>query len=157
MRAVAVFPEKREVRLIERPEPQISAPADVKLRMLEVGVCGTDKELCAFVYGSPPPGSDHFILGHESFAEVLEAGRGVTSLRPGDLVVGRVRHPCPVPSCEACRSGHQDFCSSGAYREHGINFLDGYMAESVVEQEQHLHVVPKHLRDVGVLVEPLTI
>jgi threonine dehydrogenase-like Zn-dependent dehydrogenase len=157
MRAVAVFPGKREVKLIERPEPRIEAATHVKLRMLEVGVCGTDKELCAFVYGTPPAGSDHFILGHESLAEVLETGDGVTDLRPGDLVVSLVRLPCPESLCEACASDHQDFCSTGAYREHGINRLDGFMAEYVVEDRAYLHSVPAQLRDVAVLVEPLTI
>ena len=66
MKAVGVFPASREVKLLEHDEPKISAPDHVKLRMLAVGVCGTDREICAFAYGTPPPGSDHFILGHES-------------------------------------------------------------------------------------------
>jgi threonine dehydrogenase-like Zn-dependent dehydrogenase len=157
MRAVAVYPNQREVRLIERADPQITAPTQVKLRTLEVGVCGTDKELCAFVYGTPPPGTDHFILGHESLAEVLETGPAVTGVRPGDLVVGSVRLPCSSDFCEPCRSDHQDFCATGAYREHGINRLDGYMAEYVIEDQRYLHLVPAELREIGVLVEPLTI
>src|SRR5690349_16437226 len=88
MRAVAVFPGEREVRIIERDEPRVRDPFDVKLRMLEVGVCGTDKELCHFTFGTPPPGSDHFILGHESLAEVVETSSADTGLEPGDLVVG---------------------------------------------------------------------
>ncbi len=157
MRAVAVYPRHREVKLIERPEPYIASAGQVKIRMLEVGVCGTDKELCAFVFGTPPAGSDHFILGHESLGEVVETGRDVTDLRPGDLVVGAVRLPCPDPSCQACRIGHQDFCSTGNHREHGIRGLDGFMADFVVEDRAALHVVPPGLRDVAVLVEPLTI
>src|SRR5690348_2695305 len=127
MKAVAVFPGQREVRIIERDEPRIRDPFDVKLRMLEVGVCGTDKELCHFTFGKPPRGSDHFILGHESLAEVVDAGPEVTGLQVGDLVVGSVRLPCASPSCEACRNDHQDFCATSQYREHGINFLDGFM------------------------------
>ena len=157
MRAVAVFPGQREVRLIERPEPQVAAPTQVKLRMLEVGVCGTDRELCAFVYGTPPAGADHFILGHESLAEVAETGSAVTGLHPGDLVVGSVRLPCSSAVCDACNTGHQDFCATGQYREHGINRLDGYMADYVVEDHRYLHRVPPELRNVAVLVEPLTI
>lgn len=157
MRAVAVYPRQHEVRLIERQEPSISAPDEVKIRMLEVGVCGTDKELCAFVYGTPPGGSDHFILGHESLGEVCEVGRDVRDLQPGDLVVGSVRLPCADAACEACRSGHQDFCSTGGHREHGIRYLDGFMADFVVEARSWLHVVPRSLRAVAVLAEPLTI
>jgi len=157
MRAVAVYPGKRLVKLIERPEPYITAPSQVKVRMLEVGVCGTDKELCAFVFGTPPPGSDHFILGHESLGEVREVGAGVQDLLPGDLVVGTVRLPCSDTACDACRTDHQDFCATGQYPEHGIRNLDGFMAEYVVEEREYLHVVPASLRQVGVLVEPLTI
>jgi threonine dehydrogenase-like Zn-dependent dehydrogenase len=157
MKAVAVFPQARQVKLIERAEPRIAAPTEVSVRMLEVGVCGTDKELCGFVYGSPPSGFDHFILGHESLGEVQATGSAVEDLQPGDLVVSSVRLPCPAATCSACRSGHQDFCATGTYIEHGIKNLDGFMAELVVQERRFLHVVPRQLRDVAVLVEPLTI
>jgi threonine dehydrogenase-like Zn-dependent dehydrogenase len=157
MRAVAVYPQQREVKLVERPEPRIDGASQVKLRMLEVGVCGTDKELCAFVFGTPPAGSDHFVLGHESLCEVCDSGRDVDDLQPGDLVVGSVRLPCPDQSCPACRAGHPDFCTTGQYFEHGINRLDGFMADYVVKDRDWLHKVPLRLREVAVLVEPLTI
>jgi threonine dehydrogenase-like Zn-dependent dehydrogenase len=157
MRAVAVYPRRCEVKLIERAEPHVATPTQVKVRMLEVGVCGTDKELCHFVYGTPPPGFDHFILGHESLGEVIETGASVADLRPGDLVVGRVRLPCADVACEACRTDHQDFCSTGTYPEHGIRSLDGFMAEFLVEERTYLHAVPARLRSVAVLAEPLTI
>lgn len=157
MQAVAVFPEKRDVRVIETDEPRIATPNQVKLRVLEVGVCGTDKDICAFSYGTPPPGSDRFILGHESLSEVVETGPAVEDLRPGDLVVSTVRLPCTDPACAPCRAGHYDFCVTGRYREHGIKDLDGFMTEFAVEERGHLHPVSRELREVGVLVEPLTI
>lgn len=157
MKAVAVFPQHRCVRLIDIGEPQIQTDSQVKLRILEVGICGTDREIGRFVYGTPPEGQDYFILGHETLAEVLETGAAVNDLSSGDLVVGRVRLPCNHADCQACGSGHQDFCSTGDHIEHGIKGLHGFMAEYVVEERQYLHVVPQHLREVGVLVEPLTI
>ena len=157
MKAVAVFPQHLSVRLIDVAEPHIQSNSQVKLRVLEVGICGTDRELCRFVHGTPPAGHDYFILGHESLAEVVEIGSSVVDLSIGDLVVGSVRLPCSQPECEACCLGHQDFCSTGDYVEHGIKGLHGFMAEYVVEERQFLHPVPRHLRDVGVLVEPLTI
>ena len=157
MKAVAVYPAARAVKLIERAEPRIASPLQVRVRMLEVGVCGTDKELCAFVFGTPPQGSDHFILGHESLGEVESAGAAVPDLAPGDLVVSSVRQPCTSSTCIPCQSDHQDFCATGGYSEHGILKLDGFMAEFVVQDRRFLHTVPKHLRDVAVLVEPLTI
>jgi len=157
MRAVAVYPEQRAVRIIQVAEPRIAAPAQVKLRMLEVGVCGTDKEICSFRIGSPPPGRDYFILGHESLGEVMETGPEVEDLLPGDLVVSTVRLPCADPACLPCRAGQYDFCATGNYREHGIKDLDGFMAEFVVEGRHNLHPVPRDLRGVAVLLEPLTI
>jgi threonine dehydrogenase-like Zn-dependent dehydrogenase len=157
MKAVAVYPGKREVKVIDIAEPGKPGPGQVKLRMLEVGVCGTDKEICAWCYGSPPEGSDHFVLGHESLGEVMEIGPGVEDLRTGDLVVSTVRLPCPDAGCVPCRAGQYDFCSTGHYREHGIMYLDGFMTEQLVEERHNLHPVARELRDVGVLVEPLTI
>jgi threonine dehydrogenase-like Zn-dependent dehydrogenase len=157
MKAVAVFPALREVRLIDHPEPAVASDREVKLRMLEVGVCGTDRDLCNFRFGAPPPDSDHFILGHESLAEVADAGDGVTAVRPGDLVVAAVRKPCSDPACAPCRSGRQDFCGTGQYRERGIVGMHGFMTEFVIEPDSGVHRVPPELLDVAVLIEPLTI
>jgi threonine dehydrogenase-like Zn-dependent dehydrogenase len=157
MKAVAVYPAKQSVDIVDIAEPRIAAPTEVKLRMLEVGVCGTDKDICAFAYGTPPAGSDRFVLGHESLGEVVETGPGVADLCAGDLVVSTVRLPCPDANCAACRAGHYDFCMTGHYREHGILGLDGFMTEFVVEERHNLHPVARELRDVAVLVEPLTI
>jgi glucose 1-dehydrogenase len=157
MRAVAVFPGQRQVGVVDHPEPRISAATEVRVRMLEVGVCGTDREICSFEYGSPPPESDYFVLGHESLGEVVETGPLVKGLSRGDLVVGMVRHPCEHQSCQACRAGHQDFCETEDYRERGIKGLHGFMTEFVVEDYRCLHALSPELREVGVLVEPLTI
>jgi threonine dehydrogenase-like Zn-dependent dehydrogenase len=157
MKAVAVFPARRQVQLIDHPEPSIQSATQVKVRMLDVGVCGTDREIISFQYGIPPGGSDYLIIGHESLGQVIETGDKVTTAKPGDLVVLTVRRPCPHASCIACRSGRQDFCYSGDYTERGIKQRHGYMTEFVVEEEIYTSVVPRELRDVAVLVEPLTI
>jgi glucose 1-dehydrogenase len=157
MKAVAVFPSERRVDLVEHEEPRIQRPTDVKLRILDVGVCGTDREICAFEYGTPPTGSDRLVIGHESLGEVVEVGSAVSRLRPGDLVVTMVRRPCPHETCVACRSGRQDFCYTGDFTERGIKGRHGFMTELVVDDEQYMNPVPRALRDYGVLVEPLTI
>jgi threonine dehydrogenase-like Zn-dependent dehydrogenase len=157
MRAVGVFPDSRVVRLVEHPEPSIASPRELKLRMLEVGVCGTDRELCAFRFGTAPQGSDHYVLGHESLAEVAEIGDGVRGVRPGDLVVACVRKPCDAPACLPCRAGRQDFCATGRYRERGIQGMHGFMTDYVIEEERYVYVVPPALRAAAVLIEPLTI
>ena len=104
MKAGAVFPGKRKVEVVSLDEPKISAPDHIKLRMLEVGVCGTDREICSFDYGTPPEGFEFLVLGHESLGEVVETGSGVTRFQPGDLAIPMVRRPCSHPDCVACRS-----------------------------------------------------
>ncbi len=157
MKAVAVFPGSRDVKVIEREDPRISQPDQVMLRMLDIGICGTDKEICTFEYGTPPPGDDYLIIGHESLAEVVAAGSAVDRFQVGDLVVPSVRRPCRHPGCLACRAGHQDYCYTGDFRERGIKEAHGYMAEYIVDHERHLNLVPPDLREIAVLTEPLTI
>ncbi|HEX8823413.1 MAG TPA: glucose 1-dehydrogenase [Archangium sp.] len=157
MKAVAVFPKGREVKVIDVPEPRLRSPTQVRVRTLEVGVCGTDKEVVEFKHGKPPEGEDHLIVGHECLGEVVEVGEQVKGLAPGDLVVPRVRRPCPSPECEPCRAGYTDFCVTGEYTERGIQGAHGFAAEFFVEDAAYLHRVPRELRGVAVLTEPLTI
>ena len=157
MEAVGIFPGSREVKLIEHPEPHISTPAEVKIRMRDVGVCGTDREICAFDYGTPPEGCPYLVIGHEALGEVVEVGAEVRRVRPGDLVVPMVRRPCPHEGCMACRANRQDFCYTGDFTERGIVGAHGFMTEFIVDEERYLIPVPAAFRDVMVLVEPLTI
>lgn len=157
MKAIAVFPASREVKLIEQEEPNVTRPDQVKLRILDVGICGTDKEICTFAYGTPPTGSDYLIIGHEALGEVVEVGAAVTGLAPGDLVVPTVRRPCPHARCRSCRAGHQDFCETGDFTERGIKGAHGFLTEFVVDDAQYMNLVPRYLREIAVLVEPLTI
>lgn len=157
MRAVGVLPGKREVTIVEHASPQITSDRQVKIKTLEVGVCGTDKEICTFVYGAPPSGFEYLVIGHESLGEVIEVGAGVKHLKVGDLVVPSVRRPCAHDHCAPCREDLQDFCSTGDFTERGIKSTHGYMTEYYVDEEKYLTLVPPNLRDVAVLVEPLTV
>jgi threonine dehydrogenase-like Zn-dependent dehydrogenase len=157
MKAIAVNPKRRAVELIDCEAPEITRPTDVKLRMLEVGVCGTDREICAFDYGTPPDEVEHLVIGHESLGEVIAVGPAAKRVKPGDLVVPMVRRPCRHEVCTACRQERQDFCYTGDFHERGIKEAHGFMTEFVVDDEKYMHVVPRELRDVAVLVEPLTI
>jgi threonine dehydrogenase-like Zn-dependent dehydrogenase len=157
MKAIAVFPRTRELRLVDHPEPALDGPLETKIRMLEVGLCGTDKEIGRFEYGEPPPNSEYLILGHESLGEVVEVGPAASRVRPGDLVCVMVRRPCARRECAACRAGRQDFCYSGEFTERGIRGRHGFLSEFITEDEEYLAIIPRELRDVGVLVEPLTI
>jgi len=157
MKAIAVFPDKKDVQLIDHPEPKLESPAQAKLKMIDVGICGTDKEIVAFQYGTPPAGSDYLIIGHESLGEVIEVGSAVTTLKVGDIVIPTVRRPCPHPDCPACAAARQDFCYTGDFTERGIKQQHGFMAEYVVDDACYMNPLPPQLRKVGVLAEPLTI
>lgn len=120
-----------------------------------MGICGTDREIASGEYGWPPPNRDLLVLGHESLGEVLEAPEG-SSLRPGDLVVGIVRRPDPVP-CECCAVGRWDMCRNGLYTERGIKELDGFASETWSEDQAYLVKVDETLGTLGVLLEPASI
>src|SRR5437773_2081870 len=157
MRAVGVIPKNRQVGLLSHPAPRITAPTHVKIRTIEVGICGTDREICNFDYGTPPDGSEFLVLGHEALGEVVEVSSSTSQFKLGDLVVPSVRRPCPHHSCSPCRSDRQDFCFTGDFTERGIKMTHGFLTEYFVEEEKHLNFVPAELREVGVLVEPLTV
>src|SRR5215470_9439262 len=74
MRAVVVVPQEKSVRLVERSVPHRPRGSEVLLRTVEVGICGTDREICSFEYGTPPPGATELVLGHEALTEVVETG-----------------------------------------------------------------------------------
>lgn len=157
MRAVSALPATARLDLLDVAEPEPASPHDVRLRVLDVGICGTDREIAAFEYGTPPEGDEHLIVGHECLAEVVDVGSAVSAVSVGDLVVPMVRRPCSDPACDPCRADRADYCRSGDYTERGIKERHGFMTELVVEHERWLHRVPRDLRDVGVLTEPLTI
>jgi glucose 1-dehydrogenase len=134
------------------PTPQ---PGDLLVDAIAVGVCGTDKEIVAGDYGWAPPGQERLVIGHESFGRVRTAPEG-SGFAPGDLVVGVVRRPDPVP-CGACAHGEFDMCRNGRYTERGIKQIDGYASEQwTVEADYALRLDPR-LVDVGVLMEPTTV
>lgn len=157
MKTIAAFPERREVKLVDVPGPGEPDPGQVRLRMREVGICGTDHEIAHFAYGEPPEGADHLILGHEALAEVEAVGGGVTAFHVGDFVAPMVRRPCPHKRCRSCRAGRQDFCFTGDFTESGIKGKHGFMSEACVEDPAYLVPVPAELARYGVLVEPLSI
>jgi threonine dehydrogenase-like Zn-dependent dehydrogenase len=157
VKALGVYPRDKRIGITSIDQPRIAHDSQVLIKMLEVGVCGTDAEIARFEYGSPPEGSEFLVLGHEGFGEVVEIGEAVTKVAPGDLVVPTVRRPCNDPSCVPCATGHQDFCFTGEFKERGIKEIHGFMTEMIVEDEKYLHRVPAELRGSAVLVEPLTI
>ncbi len=157
MKALAIFPEHKDIRIVQILEPHLDSPDQVLFHPLEVGICGTDRDIVRFEFGTPPAGLDYLVLGHETIGEVVEVGKAVERIRKGDLVVPTVRRPCRDSACIPCRTGQSDMCVTGRFTERGIRAASGYMTELIAESAAFLTVIPKELRPVGVLVEPLTI
>lgn len=158
MKAIAVLPgQPNSVHLADLPKPSVNDVPDgrgVLVKVLRVGVDGTDKEINAAEYGAAPDGYSFLVVGHESFGRVEEVGPNVSFLRPGDYVVATVRRP-----------GHslydliglQDMTTDSTYFERGINLRHGYLTEHYVENEEFVVKVPRGLKEVGVLLEPMTV
>jgi threonine dehydrogenase-like Zn-dependent dehydrogenase len=155
MRAITVLPGvANSAQLEEVPEPAASDGA-VLVRALSLGVCGTDREIISGAYGTAPPGAKRLVLGHESLGRV-ESAPADCGLEPGDLVVGIVRRPDPVP-CPACASGEWDMCRNGRYTERGIKERHGYGSEHFRIEPQFALKIEPRLGDLAVLIEPASI
>ncbi len=141
MRALTVLPGvANSLRLDEVPEPPLSE-GSILARAIALGVCGTDREIVAGEYGAAPAGQERLILGHELLGRVEQAPSD-SGFAPGDLIVGFVRHPDPVP-CPACAAGEWDMCLNGEYTEHGIKARNGFGAELFrIEPEFAIKVDP---------------
>ena len=155
MRALTVIPLKAgslSVTDVSDPKP---GPDDLVVDGLAIGVCGTDKEIAAGEYGWAPDGADRLVLGHESLGRVRQAPDG-SGFAVGDLVVGVVRRPDPVP-CGACAHGEFDMCRNGRYTERGIKQLDGYGSQAWCVETDYVVKLDAGLERVGMLMEPTSV
>ncbi len=155
MKAIAIIPGKGDVQLIDIEEPTVTAPSHVKLKVLEVGICGTDREEAEGGRADAPPHDDYLVIGHEMFGQVVEVGEAVKSVKPGDYGVFIVRRGCG--KCYPCLHQRSDMCETGEYTERGIKGLHGFQTAYVVDDEAYLVKVPDHLVHLGVLTEPMSI
>ena len=158
MKAIAVLPGKpNSVHLADLPKPHVGDVANgrgVLVKVLRVGVDGTDKEINAAEYGAAPPGYDFLIVGHEGFGQVEAVGPRVTGVAPGDYVVATVRRP---GSSLYDLIGTNDMTTDDTYFERGINLRHGFLTEYYVDDAEFIVKVPRGLREVGVLLEPMTV
>ncbi len=155
MKAITVEPHKPgTARLEDIPEPD---PRDgsVLVEAIAVGVCGTDVEIVEGKYGWAPQGKTRLVLGHESLGRVVDPGPS-SALQKGDLVVGIVRRPDPVP-CPNCAVGEWDMCRNGQYTERGIKEIDGFMSERWRIEPEYAMKIDRSLGLLGVLLEPTTV
>jgi glucose 1-dehydrogenase len=155
MKAITVEPKKPDTAKWEEVEEPDARQGSILVETIAVGVCGTDVEIIEGKYGWPPPGKARLILGHESLGRVLEAD-SAGNLKKGDLVVGIVRRPDPVP-CPNCAVGEWDMCRNDQYTERGIKQIDGFMSERWRIEPEYAMKVDSSLGLLGVLLEPTTV
>jgi threonine dehydrogenase-like Zn-dependent dehydrogenase len=155
MKALTVIPGKdQSLEVVEVPEPE-AGPDDLLVDGIAIGVCGTDHEIAAGDYGWSPPDGERLVIGHESLGRVRTAPAS-SGFAPGDLVVGVVRRPDPVP-CGACAHGQFDMCRNGRYTERGIKEIDGYGSERWRVEADYAVKLDPSLEDVGMLLEPTSV
>ena len=158
MKAIAVKPpQKDSVHLAELPKPNVSDIEDgrgVLVKVLQVGVDATDREINEGLYGNAPPGSDFLVIGHEVFGRVVETGGNVQRVQPGDFVACTVRRP---GSSIYDQIGRNDITSDRTYYERGINLRHGYLTEYFVDDEEFFVPIPQSMRHIGVLAEPASV
>jgi glucose 1-dehydrogenase len=155
MRALTVAPGIANSARVEDVADPPASDGAIVVRTLALGVCGTDREIVSGHYGWPPPGQRRLVIGHESLGEVREAPRGC-GIEVGDLVVGIVRRPDPVP-CSACAAGEWDMCRNGRFTERGIKERNGFGSEFFRIEPDFLIKIDPGLGGAGVLLEPMSI
>ena len=158
MKSVAVLPGKaNSAHLADLDEPKLESVPNgrgVLVKVLRVGVDGTDKEINAAEYGAAPPGYNFLVTGHEGFGQVLAVGPNVYEVKPGDFVVATVRRP---GHSIYDLIGTNDMTTDDVYYERGINLLHGFLTECYVDDADYIVRVPATLREIGVLLEPFTV
>jgi len=154
MQAIAVRRGETEPVLIETPRPT-PGEGTALVRILRVGIDGTDHEVIAHGPGAFPDGDDHIVLGHEAVG-IVEEPNG-TDLSAGDVVIPTVRRPPEGEDNEYFRRGEPDMAPPGAHVECGISGAHGFMAEYVTAPERFLVEIPRRLGPLGVFVEPISI
>ena len=166
MKAVAVLPGKpnsvhlREIptpKLNDQPHPHVCRIPEgraVLVKVLQIGVDATDREINEALYGNAPPGGEHLVIGHESFGKVMEVGDKVTEVKPGDFVSCTVRRP---GGSVFDQIGRNDITSEEVYYERGINLCHGYLTEQFVDDAEYVVKVPQNLKHLGVLAEPASV
>src|SRR5215467_16349687 len=158
VKAIAVIPgSPNTIHLREVPKPRVAdvpSGRGVLIKILRVGVDGTDKEINAAEYGAAPAGDEYLIIGHESLGRVEAVGPNVTEFKTGDYVSLTVRRP---GSSIYDQIGIYDMTTDDSYFERGINLRHGFLTEYVVDDPEYVIRVPENLKEVGVLMEPMSV
>jgi threonine dehydrogenase-like Zn-dependent dehydrogenase len=152
VQALVVTPGVEHSTRVEEVGEPAAREGEVLLRVLEVGVCGTDREIDHGLFGVVPEDEEALVIGHEVLGVVQRDAAGFSR---GELVAATVRRSCG--HCIACAEDSPDSCLTGDYRERGITRLHGFAREVVAEDASQLIPIPPSLGRLGVLAEPTSI
>ena len=155
MYAVGITKHGKGIESFEIPMPQIKKPNEVLIRILQAGICGTDRSIAEHHLFDPPDNEDVMCLGHESFGVVEKTGSNVAGLKKGDYVAATARRGCA--ECSSCLNNQSDMCFTGRYKERGLHKLHGFFTYYVAEEAEYVVRVPEYLKHIGVLSEPMSI
>ena len=155
MLGIAAIPGHSEPRLVKAPEPGRPQPGQVLCQTIELGVCGTDREILHSQDPQVPAGEQHLILGHECLARVIEVGSASSdaphATAVGDLVVPVVRRSKPK------QQRRVDMLAFGQFTERGIYHEHGFSTPYWLDEPRHLVPVPVDLGSVAILTEPIAV
>jgi threonine dehydrogenase-like Zn-dependent dehydrogenase len=152
MPAIAARVGSTAPELVVLPHPQEPGPDEVLCETLQIGVCGTDREILHSAQPWTPAGDGLLILGHECLGRVVATGSSATRYRPGDLVVPVVRRKTRP---DARRVDLLPF--GAAFVERGIYRAHGFSASRWLDQPEFLYPVPEDISSIAVFTEPLTV
>lgn len=155
MKVISTVPGSKVLQISDRPEPTIIHPDEIKIKITQIGICGTDREIAHGGRADAPEGAKELVIGHEMLGKVVEVGKDVTKVKPGDHAVFIVRRDCGL-GFDCCKN-RSDMCCTGQYTERGIRARDGYMAEYVVDKEKYCIRIPEDIADIGVMTEPMSV
>ncbi len=158
MKAIAVIPGRaHSAHLKDVPKPSLDEVPNgrgVLVKVLRVGVDGTDKDIQGAGYGKAPAGCDYLIEGHESLGRVEAVGPNVREIETGDYVTATVRRP---GSSIYDKIGTYDMTTDEVYYERGINLRHGFLTEYYVDDSEYIVCVPARLKEIAVLMEPSSV
>lgn len=149
--AIAATRGSNQPGFVNLPMPAVPASGEVLCRTLQLGVCGTDREILASKKPWPPDGETVLALGHECLARVEAVGEGVPNLIAGQLVVPTVRRPLRASPIRT------DMLAFGEYTERGIVKQHGFSQALWLERPEFLLPVEPGLANVAVFAEPQSV
>ena len=151
MLGIGAFPGSSEPQLVDHPSPPAPGDGQVLCQTIELGVCGTDRDILESTLPLIPSGESHLVLGHECLGRIVEVGRNVSEFSPGDLVVPVVRRAFDQSHLRPDMLPFGVFTERGIVREHGFSF------PFWLDQPRYLFRVSEEIADVAVLTEPLSV